>query len=362
MAASGTYDFEFALYDQETGGTQQPPITIQRLGVQVTNGIFTVQLDFGSNGFATGRSRFLEIRLKRSGDSAFTILTPRQPVTSAPYAISSLYANSSVSAVTANNSQQLGGVAASNFVQTNDSRLSDARTPTAGSSNYIQNTTTQQTSSNFNISGTGAANIFNAATQYNFGGSRILGVPNSTSVTLGLSAGNVLGSGNTDNTFVGSSAGVKCTTAVNLGDCLGNTYLGRNAGASQLTGSGNTFIGIDTGNVSPGGGSGVVLGGSNNTLIGARSTLSDQSLDHVTAIGADSYAAQSNSIVLGRNSGADQVISFGIINAQNGVSLNDQVLHLRDSGDNFHTIAYSPGINGMIFRTFDTYQWFNFQK
>src|SRR5205807_9056216 len=59
------------------------------------------------------------------------------------------------SADTATNATQLGGVAANQFVQTSDSRLSDSRTPTAGSSNYIQNTTSQQTSSNFNVSGNG---------------------------------------------------------------------------------------------------------------------------------------------------------------------------------------------------------------
>ncbi len=314
MQTNGTYDLSFALYDAPTDGNQIGT-SITRPAVNVSNGIFTVSFDFGANAFP-GADRYLQIAVKRPSDTNYTTLTPRQPFTSAPYAIRALNAT---------NSSNLGGTAANQFVQTNDSRLTDARTPTAGSSNYIQNTTTQQASSNFNISGTGTANIFNTATQYNFGGSRILGVPNSTSVTLGLNAGNTLGGGNTDNTFVGSNTGVNCQTATNLGNCLGNTYLGRNAGASQLTGSGNTFIGIDTGNMSPGGGSGVILGGSNNTLIGARSTLTDQSLDHVTAIGADSYAAQSNSIVLGRNSGADQVVSFGIINAQSGVSLNDRV-------------------------------------
>ncbi len=351
MAANGTYDLGFALYDAPTGGNQIGT-SITRPAVNVSNGIFTVSLDFGANAFP-GADRYLQIAVKRPSDTNYTTLTPRQPISSAPY---------SIRALNATNSSNLGGTAANQFVQTNDSRLTDARTPTAGSANYIQNTTTQQTSSNFNISGTGTANIFNTATQYNFGGSRILGVPNSTSVTLGLNAGNTLGGGNTDNTFVGSNTGVNCQTATNLGNCLGNTYLGRNAGASQIIGSGNTFIGIDTGNVSPGGGSGVSLGGSNNTLIGARSSLTDQSLDHATAIGADSYAAQSNSIVLGRNSGADQVVSFGIINAQSGISLNDRVLHLRDSSDDFHTISYNSGTNGMIFRTFDTYQWFNFRN
>jgi hypothetical protein len=41
-------------------------------------------------------------------------------------------------------------------VLTGDARLSDARSPLPGSTNYIQNSTTLQPSSNFNISGNGA--------------------------------------------------------------------------------------------------------------------------------------------------------------------------------------------------------------
>ncbi|PYS57659.1 MAG: hypothetical protein DMF74_25475, partial [Acidobacteria bacterium] len=95
---------------------------------------------------------------------SFTLLTPRQQVTSTPYAIRSANASSAdtatnatnaTNASTATNATQLGGIAASQYVQTNDSRLSDARTPTPGSSNYIQNTASAQASSNFNISGNG---------------------------------------------------------------------------------------------------------------------------------------------------------------------------------------------------------------
>jgi len=45
---------------------------------------------------------------------------------------------------TATNASQLGGVAANQYVLTGDARLSDARGPTAGSTNCIQNGTTIQ--------------------------------------------------------------------------------------------------------------------------------------------------------------------------------------------------------------------------
>lgn len=147
--ASGNYDLEFRLFDVQSGGTALA--TQQQLNVAVSSGVFTVVLDFGAN--FNGGSRWLEIGVRPAGGSTFTTLAPRQPITSTPYAIRSLNATT---ADTATNATQLGGVAANNYVQTNDSRLSDSRPPTPGSSNYIQNTLTQQAASNFNVSGNGS--------------------------------------------------------------------------------------------------------------------------------------------------------------------------------------------------------------
>lgn len=138
---SGAYDFQFALFDAATGGAQQGALqTIS--GVQVANGTFTVRLDFGTSAFP-GADRFLEISVKKPADVSYTPLSPRQQLTSSPYAVQTI------------NATKLGGVAANQYVQTSDSRLTDARTPAAGSANYIQNRTTQQSSASFNISGSG---------------------------------------------------------------------------------------------------------------------------------------------------------------------------------------------------------------
>ncbi len=161
--ANANYDLQFTVWDALSGGTQQPqlsPVTVARSGVAVANGIFTVQLDFGANAFP-GANRFLEISARLTGAGSFTTLAPRQPITSTPYAVRSASAGNAdtatnaTNATTATNATQLGGVAASQYVQTNDSRLTDSRPPTPGSANYVQNTTTQQTSANFNISGNG---------------------------------------------------------------------------------------------------------------------------------------------------------------------------------------------------------------
>ncbi len=147
--ANGSYDLQFALFDNLTGGTQIGS-TLTHAGTNVAAGIFTVQLDFGVSAFP-GASRFLEIGVRPASTGSFTILSPRQRISSTPYAIRTV---SAATADTATNSTQLGGVAASQYVQTNDSRLSDSRAPTPGSANYIQNGTTAQ-SANFNIGGNG---------------------------------------------------------------------------------------------------------------------------------------------------------------------------------------------------------------
>ena len=152
LPANGNYDLQFALWDSLSGGAQIGA-TLQLNSTSVNAGVFTVPLDFGVNSFP-GADRFLEIGVRPSGVGNFTVLSPRQQISSTPYAMRTL---TSTSADTATNANQLGGVAASQYVVTSDSRLSDARAPTAGSSNYIQNTTSLQTAANFNISGKGSA-------------------------------------------------------------------------------------------------------------------------------------------------------------------------------------------------------------
>ena len=84
--AHGSYDLQFALYDQLAGGVQVGD-TITRESVAVDNGIFMVALDFG-DGVFNGRARFLEISVRRGPSTgAFTTLSPRHPLMPAPYAL-----------------------------------------------------------------------------------------------------------------------------------------------------------------------------------------------------------------------------------------------------------------------------------
>lgn len=82
-AVSGTYDFEFDICLLPTGG--EVLTTIAQNNVQVTNGIFKV--DLPAPGVWQGGLRYLQIRVRQSGASNWDSLTPRQLITSAPYAI-----------------------------------------------------------------------------------------------------------------------------------------------------------------------------------------------------------------------------------------------------------------------------------
>ena len=87
--ANGPHDFEFRLYDAETGGTQVSgdlPID----AVDVTDGVFTVQLDFGDFPFNSA-PRWLEIDVRETGSGAYTTLTNRFRVGTAPFAIEALF-------------------------------------------------------------------------------------------------------------------------------------------------------------------------------------------------------------------------------------------------------------------------------
>src|SRR3989440_1689423 len=93
--ANNNYDLQFTLWDAGVGGTQQPqpaPATLTKTNVAVTGGVFSVLLDFGVSAFP-GADRFLEVGVRPGGSGgAFTVLSPRQQISSTPYALHTLNA------------------------------------------------------------------------------------------------------------------------------------------------------------------------------------------------------------------------------------------------------------------------------
>jgi len=84
--ATGIYDLRFAIYAAASGGAAVGGL-VTNSAVGVTNGVFTVVLDFGANAF-DGSPRWLEVGVRLNGSASdFTTLVPRQPITPTPYAI-----------------------------------------------------------------------------------------------------------------------------------------------------------------------------------------------------------------------------------------------------------------------------------
>ncbi|HJZ80045.1 MAG TPA: tail fiber domain-containing protein [Pyrinomonadaceae bacterium] len=163
--ANGNYDLTFQLFDTEAAGTgTQQGTTLSLTNVAVKGGVFTAQLDFGACASCfNGASRFLEIALRPSGGSSFTTMSPRQPLTSTPYAVKSMSATTAdglsltcTSCVTSSQIQSVQGSQVTGNIAGNqvNGTIPVASVP-PGSASYIQNTTSVQPESKFNISGNG---------------------------------------------------------------------------------------------------------------------------------------------------------------------------------------------------------------
>lgn len=94
VAADGVFDVRFRLFDASNAGVQIGS-TVCVDSVIVNNGLFTVSLDFGSAAFG-GDARWLEVSVREDttpancAAGAYTLLSGRQPLTAAPYALYAL--------------------------------------------------------------------------------------------------------------------------------------------------------------------------------------------------------------------------------------------------------------------------------
>lgn len=132
--ANGSFQMQFKLYDASSGGAQQGT-TLTDVPVTVTEGSFSLTLNFGASVFS-GANRWIEIAVRHNSGESYVTLSPREQIVSSPYAVRTL------STAMADDSQKLGGVNASEYVTTS----------TVGNA-FVKNDTALQTA-NFNISGT----------------------------------------------------------------------------------------------------------------------------------------------------------------------------------------------------------------
>lgn len=83
--ANGAYDFRFTLHTSQTGGDELSSIV--REATALTDGLFKVELDFGGAA-PEGQESWLAVAVRPAGSADIYIsLSPRQRLTSTPYAI-----------------------------------------------------------------------------------------------------------------------------------------------------------------------------------------------------------------------------------------------------------------------------------
>jgi len=154
-AAAGIYDLRFAIYDSASGGVQQGN-AVTNSATAISNGLFTVTLDFGNQ--FPGADRWLEIGVRMNGGGAFTTLSPRQPITAAPYAVQAANA---------------GSVAAANINGT----VALAQLPSSLVTNGASGV---NISGMFSGNGSGLANVPGTLTPQLVAGTNVTALPNQT--------------------------------------------------------------------------------------------------------------------------------------------------------------------------------------
>lgn len=300
VPANGSYDLRFILYDADPGGSQQGPI-LTNAATAVANGLFLVTLDFETN--FPGADRFLEIAVRTNGGGAFAILTPRQKLAPAPYAIfagaagnlSGPFSGDVSGTQGATMIASVGGVTAVNVA-------SGANAANAATNNSTPDTIVKRddaggiTASNLTLNG----NLFLPS------GTTNSGVIFSGSNTLVVNFGD-------GNFFAGARAGNLAMTGA--AGFSRNTALGDGTLATDLTGYLNTAVGFDALSNN--------FNGVYNTAVGALALQFNTSGSQNTAFGVQ--ALESNTVSINNTAVGYQSL-YSTVNSANNTAVGFQSL------------------------------------
>ena len=235
-AADGTYDFKFRLYDALTDGTQVGSEVVKD-DETVSDGLFTVELDFGSDAF-TGDARWLEIDVKADAEGSYTTISPRTALTPAPYALHAVDAWS----ITGNSGTTHG----TNFLGTTDN-----------------------VSLTLAVSNTAALRLLPNATSPN-----VIGGHSDNSVTSGVVGATIGGGGgsgvaNTATAMLGTVGGGADNTASGVAATVGGGASNTASGEYATVGGGGVLMAGHTAS----GNWATVSGGGSNTASGNGATV-----------------------------------------------------------------------------------------
>jgi hypothetical protein len=280
--ASGTYNLTFSLFNTNaTGVPVAGPVTNN--AVIITNGLFTVLIDFGSNAF-TGETNWLQIGVETNGASPFTTLAPRQELTPVPYAIDAENANNLSGLVVQPNTDgapNLIGGSPVNFVS---SGVVGATIGGGGATNYFGAAYSNSVTADFGTVSGGENNQANGqfSTVSGGGGNTASGDYATAGGFLDVASGQYATVGGGDQNYAtnefatvsGGIGNVAIGNAATAGGGTGNTASG--AAATVAGGNGNKASGAAA----------TVAGGNGNTASGDYSSVSGGFNNTASAIGS----------------------------------------------------------------------------
>ena len=282
--ANGSYDLEFKLFNLSSGGAQQG--TTQTLSaVTVTSGIFTVQLDFGSNVFTTNTGKFLEIGVRNAGVGGFTTLPQRQPVNATPYAVQSISATSATN-FSGNLNGDVTGTQSATVVSNVGGQSAANVASGASAANAATSANTPNTIVKRDASGNFSAGTITAALNGN--------ASTATSATTATTAGNVTGTVAIANGGTGATSATNARTNLGLGSLATVTPTG--------TASTTTFLRGDNSWAAVSGGGQALL-----ATLGADLTVSTSNPTYADAVSVNLEANKTyfiHGMVLGMRVGA----------------------------------------------------------
>lgn len=291
-------DMKFSLFDSDTAETPLAgPIVLdgQTLpAVEVVGGLFSVELDFGSEAFQQG-GQWLRIEVRSPHDpsdsGAYSTLDPRQRITATPFALSvpglstseagvevagdihtsgeviaSAFSSNSplIFKVNPSNTEcarfdddncylglgtvapgarlHVGGVAGVDGIMFPDGSLQTSAAVTIAENSFVRNGTTVQPTTNFNISGNGTAGTLNSNGAVTLGGSSQPATALGHGFIYFDSASNKVRVSENNGAFVNlvGATGVSGSGTTNTipfwsaGTTLGNSQITQNANGVQL--------------------------------------------------------------------------------------------------------------------------------
>ncbi len=352
--ANTNYDFRFAVFNAPTNGTLVS-VWLTNNAVPVSNGLFTVILDFGSgvfDGTSNGSNDWLDIAVCAVGVTSFTELTPRQPILPVPYALFATSASNLLGSLLAT---QITGTISSALISgvySNSVNFVNATNSFAGNGSDLTSLNASQITSGTLADTRLASDVALLDQNQTFAGANTFNGANSFTASNSFTGPNGFAGANT---FAGTGTYNGVNTFSNFGNSFSGSFFGNGlvgwvavSGTTQLaardhgymlTSSGLTTVtlppssGLTSGDivrVSGGGGGGwLVAVNSGQSILGNFAAYTNSfmvSLPTSPTINAKSVAASADGVrmyavgsdVTGVYASSDSGHTWGLINADLG--------------------------------------------